>query len=699
MPQKTVSANMDLCPPRQLGDSDAAAPFNKLPELGSAASLSPGRQRLIERLRRKFCDFQVCARNIQERVAATQTLLNTSIAEEALEAYSLGVTQEMRIARDELRHGRWDVDEEVRAEHDTLCFCLAVWELVHEMAINHSAPSAACLLRWYTTHYLEDEVAEWQQEAQDMTDDPEALEKDSADFWEHLCRIALTDGREQVLRLLRRSSQIADPHVARVCEFLGKAPSLHQMEKARSSDAEFRQAEQEIQSEASKILQRIPQQHPVRRLLEIYAGCPQGAFEAGEDVAKKWSRTWTEDFIFAHAWVCPDFRRTELGDLLKAIARRRTEETIDDVDRVLFAVITLDIPTLLELLGSMPERFPVFFVTHLVDIFYFAGRVPLKVDVKGSRVIPPRDWHLMSYARELCAGPRALQHCAIDYLRAGGSQEATRFLELVADRYCTTASAERELEEALGLLGDLDMQAKLGLQHCRWYAQKCRSSGDIAGCLRWACHAETCCKEPRGYYVSELLDALAAEDLSGLLDAISPSDLTEALEQYPPAHLLALLRMPSDDAAAGAGCRAPSGRLYFYVQYARCRAVRLAGKPASAYTPTLVRMLVTGAAPPGLARVIIEDELVPALKDASPPLSTDEALKLMRYVQTISSDHLRRIRLTMDNEELHQAMAGCLSRAILQGPPSSSLDSCRAASGRPTSGPSGYPTLTGGLFA
>jgi len=273
------------------------------------------------------------------------------------------------------------------------------------------------------------------------------------------------------------------------------------MEEARASEAEFRQAMVEIQNAANSILEKTPQEHPARQLIEIYAGCPQAAFEKGEDVAQKWGRTWVEDFVFAHAWVCPDFRRTELGDLLKAVARRRTTEQIDDVDRVLFAVITLDIPVLLELLSSLPERFPAFFVTHLVDVLYFAGRVPLKVEVKGQQVIPPRDWHLISYAQELCAGPRTLQRYAIDYLRAGGSLAATRFLEVVADQYCATASGESDLEEALELLADFDLRGKLGLRHCRRYAQALRASGDVAGCIRWICRAESCCEKPRGLCV------------------------------------------------------------------------------------------------------------------------------------------------------------------------------------------------------
>merc|ERR1711908_22853 len=106
-------------------------------------------------------------------------------------------------------------------------------------------------------------------------------------------------------------------------------------------------------------------------------------------------------------------------------------------------------------------------------------------------------------------------------------------------------ASESELDDALALLSDLGMRAKLGLRHCRRYAQALREAGDITGCLRWACHAETCCDEQRGYYVSEMLDSLADENLASLLDALAPKDLSEALEKYPPKYLLDLLMMPS----------------------------------------------------------------------------------------------------------------------------------------------------------
>ena len=111
-----------------------------------------------------------------------------------------------------------------------------------------------------------------------------------------------------------------------------------------------------------------------------------------------------EDLVFTHAWVFPDLRRSELGDLLLAVARtdgvrgasgvmlrsnvgteaeckqiswansarllaltpehgeftvparRHQDESIDDVDRGFIATLKCDVPGLLKLLSSMPEK-------------------------------------------------------------------------------------------------------------------------------------------------------------------------------------------------------------------------------------------------------------------------------------------------------------------------------------------------------
>jgi len=459
--------------------------------------------------------------------------------------------------------------------------------------------------------------------------------------------------------------------VARVCNFLRRFPSLSQIEQAKASSVECRQVVAEMQEAAQKLLQEAPAEHPIRQLLEIYAGSSQDAFEAGEDVANRMGRTWVEDVVYAHAWVFPDLRRTELGELLRAVARRRTGENIDDVDRVLFTVLTMDIPGLLGLLGSLPDRFPAFFVTHLVDVLYFAGRVPLSFELEGRQLVPPRDWHLIAYAQELSRGPREHQRYAVDYLRAGGSPAAVRFLEMAAGRFSATAASDEQMEEAVTLLSELGLGATLGVRQCRRRAQALRADGDVLGSLRWACRAEWCGTAPQGYFVSELLDGLAEENLEALLAALAPAEAgSEPLERYPPESLLALLGPPP---CVGEGAQAPllppSGRLFFFAQFARCRALRLSGQPASAYAPTLVRLLTAGVAPPGLATAVVEEELLPALGEEPPALAADEALLLMRYVQSGAGDSLGRGRFCSGEvqEELQRAMGACLSRALLCG--------------------------------
>ena len=72
----------------------------------------------------------------QDRVASTGLSVSTNTAETLLEEYSCNLAAEVRRARDELREGRWQVDEEVQRDHDALCFCLAVWELAHEASLS-----------------------------------------------------------------------------------------------------------------------------------------------------------------------------------------------------------------------------------------------------------------------------------------------------------------------------------------------------------------------------------------------------------------------------------------------------------------------------------------------------------------------------------------------------------------------------------
>jgi len=59
---------------------------------------------------------------------------------------------------------------------------------------------------------------------------------------------------------------------------------------------------------------------------------------------------------------------------------------------------------------------------------------------------------------------------------------------------------------------------------------------------------------------------------------------------------------------------------------------------------------------------------MPALTGNATPLTSDEALMLMRFVQSIRCDPFQRVQLKVDLEELHRALGTCLSQAILRGP-------------------------------
>jgi len=469
---------------------------------------------------------------------------------------------------------------------------------------------------------------------------------------------AVKDCRDKVLEVLLRFAEL-DEHVVLLCEFLKEIPTMEEMDRMGWSEMQFRQAVQEIRLRAKKVADDTPKNHALQQLIQIYAGPKR---EAGEEFGRL-ATTWVEDFTYTHAWVFPDARRSELGDISRVVAARRSDENIDDVDRVFLAVINLDIPEVIKLLNSMPESFPTYFITHLVDMLYFAGRVPIICDLKSQNPVPPRDWHLMAYAEELCRGPRSLQRLSIDYLRSAGCPQAVRMLELFADHYCGSADTEDEAEEALVLLVDLDFQQRFGVRFCRTRAQTLRARGDVLGCLRWACHAEDFNPVPRGYFVSEILDALSAPpseggNLESLLECLTPTNINESLETYPPPSLLELLslsRLP------------PSGYLYFFSTLARCRARRLAKQPATVYAPALVHLLADGVVPPRLVETVFKEELWSGLSGQAPALSTDDALLLMRYVRSVTADPLKRVKLPMPEEEAYRLAGHCFSRAVLRG--------------------------------
>jgi len=610
-----------------------------------------------------FCNFQVQANSIDEHVKATQTPVDSTFAEGVLSKYIGDVGNQIRAARDGMRRGRWDIDHEVRTNHDNLCFCLAIWELTYEVAVN-SAPCSIRLLHWYTRHYLEEDITEWVLQARQHADDPAVTKSESSPFWEALCHLALCDRRVDVLNLLQRLQATSrDDQIARFLEFLQKFPSLEDMDLAQASDLEHRQCMHEMQVSAQSLMQSLSPEHPIRQLCDIYAGCSQENFEANKDPAAKWSKTWIEDFVYSFAWIFPSFRRDEMVDLLQVVSQRNAEEPVDDVDRLFFEVLSVNVPTMLEIVTSQPYRFPTFFVTHLVDVLYFAGRVPQSIDAKGQRLIPPRDMHLMAYAQELSCGSRACIRYAIDYLRAGSSEILRKCLLQTVDQYCGTAVTDNDLEAALCLLVELNLGATLGVRMCRQRAMSCRLQGDIIACLRWGNRAETYTTKPEGFYVSELLDAIAQEDLEGLLRALTPTIDAEPLNLYPHPWLVTILA-PSGPVPSFA----PSGRLYFYAQYARCRALRMVGMPPAGYAPTLLELLSTGVAEPSVAQKIIEEDLMPVLQEDTPVLNSEQVLLLMRYVQTARKDPMRRTHLKVGMDRLHQALGSALSVAFIKGP-------------------------------
>jgi len=161
----------------------------------------------------------------------------------------------------------------------------------------------------------------------------------------------------------------------------------------------------------------------------------------------------------------------------------------------------------------------------------------------------------------------------------------------------------------LVLLGELGLAQQLGIPLCRRHAQDLRKKGQIVPCLRWACRAEHFSPTPHGSYVSELLDDLADENFDSLISALTPKEDTEPLDRYPSEFLLSRLAPEGFPQLL-----APSGRLYCFSQYARSRALRLAGHPSADFAPTLVRMLITGVTSAKLSQNILDKEILPALR-------------------------------------------------------------------------------------
>ena len=415
-------------------------------------------------------------------------------------------------------------------------------------------------------------MSDWRQEAESASSD---ILSEGSSFWEPICRLALADCKSVVIDLLKGSSGSSDSYIIQFCDFLSRYPSMREMELAGASAVEFCQAIVEMQDAAQRIACQIPETHPLQQLLGVYARSNQADFEANKDVSWKFSRSWVEDFVFSHAWVFPDLRRAELGDLLQAVARRRQDETIDDVDKAFVAAVKCDVPALLDLLSSMPEKFPQYFVVHLVDLLYYAGRLPLLAGSAHSQ-LPPRDWHLLAYAADLCQAPTQLRS-ALNYLRAGGSPQVASCLQIVADKYCATAVGDNKtMWEALSVLDDLEL-GELGRPHCWQRGRILQRSGDLLGALSWACWAvvgiqgsehnmeislETLDRGAAD--ISDFCDEMVEHGMSALLAALAPANLEESFDDCPSPALLAAM------APAGAPAPLPtlpaSARLYFFIQ-------------------------------------------------------------------------------------------------------------------------------------
>ena len=182
------------------------------------------------------------------------------------------------------------------------------------------------------------------------------------------------------------------------------------------------------------------------------------------------------------------------------------------------AALTSNVPRLLELLELMPEHFPCFFVVHVVDLLYYAGRL------SDSAI---RERHLISYAQQLAE--QDLKSFALSYLRAGSSSESKELLRSLADAYCgSVVSDSQKLWKALTLLEDLGLQ-EMGRKHCWQRAFDFKDSKDYLEAISWASWAVVGLGNEKGAgELSELCDAMAAEDMEKLLDALAPVNLEDS---------------------------------------------------------------------------------------------------------------------------------------------------------------------------
>lgn len=608
------------------------------------------------RLHERFCILQQRAREVQERFGTEAVEVRK--AEEVLEDYATGIATELRTTRDHLRHDRWQLSDAVQATYSEVCFAYAMWELGYELAVCGAPAVAPRLLHWHIRHFLEEDIEEWWKDASSRCH--AGMPKDDPEFWEPLCRLALADCRAEVSDLLGRGLAKTDEYVQCVRDWLAQIPSMHQIDEARASDVEVRQAMSEIRNGAQRLIKEAPRGgHPITKLLKIYAGASREVFERGEDVASVYGRGWVEEMILALVWVFPDLRRGELGGLLRDVAFRRRDEELDDIDTMFFDIFDNNVAGMVRKVHACPDALPMYFTVHFVDMLFFAGRVPISLGPRDHEAGgSPRDFYLMEYAKHLCQDGRENIRLAFDYLRAAGAPTARRRLEQVAALYGEAGNTDGEGEEAVQVFAEYGISWKVSVDHCRRLALLRRAENDLTGCVRWACRGEELGGQPCTAWVSEILDEIASKDLEGLLKLFTPTSAGEALgaDSLPPE--LGPLQKKS-----------MSGRLAFFVQLARSRSMRAAGKPASTYLPDLIKLWNAGAVPSSLVGMVLEDYILPALDSsaASPVLGFQDSMLLMRAVETSYSDPLKRTTLNVDMVTLHRKLGECASRAILAG--------------------------------
>lgn len=108
-----------------------------------------------------------------------------------------------------------------------------------------------------------------------------------------------------------------------------------------------------------------------------------------------------------------------------------------------------------------------------------------------------------------------------------------------------------------------------------------------------------------------------------------------------------------------------SARLYFFIQYARCHALHVAGRPTASWAPVLVKLLSHGFASASVQLQVLQEELSGVLEEDPCPFETEEVLVLMRIANVAMAEEPKETSEKV--RDLHRSLGMCLSRAILQG--------------------------------